>query len=44
LLDGGRLEVACFEADGVDEELLFDGGEGVVEEAGLGPVVVEGGG
>ena len=40
-LDLGRLDVARLEADCVDEELLLHAGEGVVEEPGLGPVVVE---
>jgi hypothetical protein len=34
--------VARLEADGVDEELLLDGAQGVVEETRLGPVVAEG--
>ena len=41
LLDLDRLDVGGLEADGVDEELLFGLGEGVVEEARLGPVVVK---
>lgn len=31
LLDRGRLELARLETDGVDQELLLDGFEGVVE-------------
>jgi hypothetical protein len=35
--------VRDFEADGVDEELLLDGDEGVEEETGLGPDICKGG-
>lgn len=42
LADRLGLDVARLEADGVDELLLLGGGERVVEEAGLGPVVEEG--
>ncbi len=42
LHDDGGGEVGGLEAHGVDEELLFHGEEGVVEEAGLGVDVVEG--
>ena len=43
LLDDVGGDVRCFEAHGVDEELLLCGDEGVVEETWLGPDVCEGG-
>ena len=44
VLDDFALELRGFEADGVDDELLLDGEEGVEVEAGLRPHVGEGGG
>lgn len=43
LLDLLVGDMAGLEADGVDDELLLNGGERVEEETGLGVVVVEGG-
>ena len=43
LLDLFVGDMAGLEADGVDDELLLDGGERVKEETGLGVEVVEGG-
>lgn len=34
--------MAGLEADSIDEELLLDGGDGVVEQTRLAPVVEEG--
>ena len=42
VLDRVGLDIAGLEPDGVDYLLLLGGGKGVVEEAGLRPVVVEG--
>lgn len=41
-LDIIGLEVGCLEADGIDQELLLNGGERVVEQARLRAVVGEG--
>jgi hypothetical protein len=42
LLDGRGLKLGGLETNGIDQELLLDRRQGVVEEAWLRPVIVEG--